>query len=267
MAQDDEHPILKQIRARAVKQDEAEASPTAKTYTEADKEALLAEIRARAVDDDRQLQPNPAQPTPDDIRQRLRKQHAARRKRDLTQEDLRRLTALEDILNQLQQGKHIQNRRLKTWLTEDQYSEITDEWQSQQALREELQEKPDVIVDYEQRLRKATLLYNRAKGYRRKGNREQLKRFEQEYTSELEDLIECYAEIIAEDYSMTQWFDRDLDFDAGGDSTADLASIPRVITSKSVEAHAGNGLLSRKQSKRDLKIAVVERAIDQLRYE
>lgn len=279
MAEDDEYSILKQIRARAVKQDEADASPTAKTYTEADKEALLAEIRARAVvDEDQQIQASGStghtarrvEPLTFDelsqqLRERIRKQQAARRERDLTQEDLRRLTALEDILNQLQQGKHIQNRRLKTWLTDDEYSFLTDEWQSQQALREELQEKPDVIVDYEQRLRKATLLYNRAKGYRRKGNREQLKRFEQEYTSELEDLIECYAEIIAEDYSMTQWFDRDLDFDAGGDSTADLASIPRVITSKSAQAHGTGGMLSRKQSKRDLKIAVVEHAINQLR--
>ena len=74
-------------------------------------------------------------------------------------------------------------------------------------------------------------------------------------------------QIIAEDYSMTQWFDRDLDFDAGGDSTADLASVPRVITSKSAQAHGTGGMLSRKQSKRDLKIAVVERAINQLRYE
>lgn len=268
MAEDDEHPILKQIRARAVKRDDANTSPKPKTDTDVDKEALLAQIRARAVDDeDEQPQTDPTQPTPDDIRQRLRSQHAARRKRDLTQEDLRRLTALEDILNQLQQGKHIQNRRLKIWLSEDDYSFLTEEWQSQQELREELQEKPDVIVDYEQRLRKATLLYNRAEGYRRKGNREQLKRFEQQYTSELEDLIECYAEIIAEDYSMTQWFDRDLDFDAGGDSTADLASVPRVVTSKSAEAYGTGGMLSRKRSKRDLKISVVEHAIDQLIYE
>lgn len=267
MAEDDEHPILKQIRARAVNRDEAEASPALKTHSEVDDDAALAQIRARAVDDDRQLQPNPAQPTPDDIRQRLRKQHAARRKRDLTQEDLRRLTALEDILNQLQQGKHIQNRRLKIWLSEDDYSFLTEEWQSQQALREELKEKPDVIVDYEQRLRKATLLYNRAEHYSHKGNRVQVKRFESAYTRELEALLERYAEIIAEDYSMTQWFDRDLDFRAGGDATADLASIPRVITSKSIEAHGTGGMLSRKRSKRDLKIAVVERAIDQLIYE
>ena len=273
---DDEHPLLKQIRARAALRDEADAAAEPSAHADHDKEALLDQIRARTeqrADDDgvtRLAQSNEhstQQTGLDDIRQRLREQHAARPKRDLTQEEHRKLTALEDILSKLQQGQHIQNRRLKTWLTDEEFAMLTDGWQYQQTLRDEVKQKPDEIVDYEQRLRKATLMYNRAEHYSHKGNRAQVEKFKSANTRELEALLERYAEILHRDPSMTVWFDRQLNFEAGGDAAADIAKIPRVITSKSIEAQSGGGLLSGKQSKREVKIAVVEHAIDRLRYE
>ena len=82
----------------------------------------------------------------------------------------------------------------------------------------------------------------------------------------LEDLVERYAEMIGQDISLHAWFDRQLDWAHGGDATADLASVPRPITSTSSDAQAG-GHLMRRMSKREVKADVVERAIDVLIYE
>jgi hypothetical protein len=39
----------------------------------------------------------------------------------------------------------VQNRQLKTWLTEDEYAQIESEWKEQLELREELKGKPSEL--------------------------------------------------------------------------------------------------------------------------
>ena len=41
----------------------------------------------------------------------------------------------------------MQNRQLKTWLSEDEYAQIEAEWQEQFELREELKDKPSEIKE------------------------------------------------------------------------------------------------------------------------
>ena len=55
------------------------------------------------------------------------------------------------------------------------------------------------------------------------------------------------------------WFDRDINFEAGSDLSADIVSLPRLITSRSNEKLRDD---SRITNKRSVKLSVVERAID-----
>ena len=53
-------------------------------------------------------------------------------------------------------------------------------------------------------------------------------------------------------------FDKDISFEVGGDLSADVVSLPRLVTSRSNEKLSDDSRLTSKQS---VKLAVVERAL------
>ena len=65
-------------------------------------------------------------------------------------------------------------------------------------------------------------------------------------------------EVLHYDRSLRVWFDRDSSFDFGSGYSADIVSLPRLVTSRSHEKLSGDSGLSCKQS---VKLAVVESAI------
>ena len=50
-------------------------------------------------------------------------------RRTLTAEEQRRLSKIESIAEKLSRGETVQNRQLKTWLSEGEYVQIEVEWQ------------------------------------------------------------------------------------------------------------------------------------------
>ena len=64
-------------------------------------------------------------------------------------------------------------------------------------------------------------------------------------------------EILHYDGSLRVWFDRDISFEVGGDLSADIVSLPRLVTSRSHEKQQGDSRITSKQS---VKRSVVERA-------
>ena len=50
-----------------------------------------------------------------------------------------------------------------------------------------------------------------------------------------EDALEILQEILHYDSSLRVWFDRDIDFEVGGELSADIVSLPRLVTSRSRE--------------------------------
>jgi hypothetical protein len=65
-------------------------------------------------------------------------------------------------------------------------------------------------------------------------------------------------EILHYDSSLRVWFDRDISFEVDGDLSADIVSLPRLVTSRSHERLSDDSRLTSKQS---VKLAVVERAM------
>ena len=55
--------------------------------------------------------------------------------------------------------------------------------------------------------------------------------------------------------------DRDITFEVGGDLSADIVSLPRLVTSRSHEKLSDDSRLTSKQS---VKLTVVERAMDNI---
>ncbi len=57
-------------------------------------------------------------------------------RRELPAEEAKRLAKLDAIADKLKCGENVQNRRLQTWLSEDEYAQIDAEWQDQLELRD-----------------------------------------------------------------------------------------------------------------------------------
>ena len=180
----------------------------------------------------------------------------------LNSEQQKRLSKLNSILEKLRRGENVQNRQLQTWLSEDEYEQIEVEWREQLELRDELSDKPDELKRYEDKVREAVFAYNRAEGYSSKGIRIQAKNFYAVSQSLCENALEILQEIIHADPQLQIWFDRDLDFSVGSGISADIASLPRLITSRSIERQRTDFRIVKKI---DVKISVVERAIDNVR--
>ena len=128
----------------------------------------------------------------------------------------------------------------------------------QLELREELKDKPSDLKRYEEKLREATFNYNRAEGYSSKGKHDTAKKFYNKSESLCEDALEILQEILHSDSSLRVWFDRDISFELGGELSADIVSLPRLVTSRSHEKLNDDSRLTSKQS---VKLTLIERAM------
>ena len=179
-------------------------------------------------------------------------------RRKLSAEETKRFNKLEAIADNLKRGENVQNRQLKTWLSEEEYEQLEYEWREQLELPEELKDKPSDLKRYEDKLKQATFNYNRAEGYSSKGKHSTAKKFYNKSESLCEDALEILQEILHYDSTLRVWFDRDISFEVGSDLSADIVSLPRLVTSRSNEKLSDDSRLTSKQS---VKLAVVERAV------
>ncbi len=176
--------------------------------------------------------------------------------------DKERKAELKSIRSQLKKGNHVQNRKLRTWLTDEEYETFEQQWEGQKELRNNAADKPSEITEYEARLRKGIFAENRSEGYsmrNKKGAKELAHNSQKHFESALEHL----EEILSADPSLEMWFDRSLDFSPKGNLSLSGVGMPRVVTSRSLDK-LGDGLLSGKMSKGEVKIDVVERALANL---
>ena len=190
------------------------------------------------------------------------RKNTKRDKCELSKKEQQRLAKLEGLLDRLIREKNVQNRQLATWMTDDEYESYESEWESQKKIREELKEKPNELKRYEDKLKQAIFNYSRAEGYSTKGNHITAKKFHNKSESFCEEALEILQELVHSDASIQQWFDRALDFDAGGDLGLTPVAMPRVITSRSLDKQSAD---MRVMSKREVKISIVEMAISRLR--
>lgn len=170
--------------------------------------------------------------------------------------DEKRLDKLTTIKVKLEQGKHVQNRDLQTWLTRDEFAEIEARWASEKERRKSMYgEKPDAIREYELRLTKAILTYNRADSYSQKRKHAAAKKLMAQSQVQFEHALEWLEESLGLDPSLQAWLDRPFD---RGDAGLDPDSVPRLVTSRSAARQAGVA----KQTIAGIKLQVVSAAIE-----
>ena len=182
-------------------------------------------------------------------------------RRKLAKDETTKRAKLEGISEKLTRGENVQNRQLQTWLSEDAYEQIAAEWDTQKHFREVLKDKPSELTRYQDKLKEAIMMRNRSDAYHRKGKKSAAYKLDSKCESLCEDALEILQEIVAADASLQIWFDRNLDFAHGSLIDASLGNLPRLVTSRSIEKQHDD---SRIVKKLDVKIGVVERAIDNI---
>ncbi len=145
--------------------------------------------------------------------------------------------------------------------TAEEYQEIELEWQQQLEFRDELKDKPSELKRHEEKLKQAVFNNNRAEDYSGKGKHNAAKRFYDRSETFCEEALEILQEIVHSNPYLQTWFDRELNFGADDGLSADVASLPRLVTSRSFERQRSDGRIVSKQA---VKLTVVERAIDSI---
>lgn len=200
------------------------------------------------------------------LSERLAELKAAKlQQRQLTDKEQRRAAKLQEALKDLQAGNAVSNRTLQTWLLPEQFDQIAEGWKAEKGVRDESKDKPYDIQKYEELLRKAHFANSKADASSRAGKPSAAKMWG-EATKQYERAIEHLQEALSAQPGLQVWFDRSLDFEAGGNVAPDFHSIPRVVTSRSLE-NESDGMHGAKRNKRQIKMDVVERALRELLYE
>jgi hypothetical protein len=171
-----------------------------------------------------------------------------------------RLAKLHDLLARLKRGETVQNRQLQTWLGEQGYKEYEDSWSNTVDQRHLLNGKSGAIIEYEELLKKAILLYNRGEAASQRGNRS-ARQLHAKAQAAFEKALLYLEEQLSVDPSLQMWLDRHCDFTANGSLSLDPIGMPRAITSRSLD-NLSEGIKT--DSKRQCKIRAVETEIERI---
>ena len=60
----------------------------------------------------------------------------------------KKIAKLRKILDRLSRGEIVQNRQLKTVLSEESYARYLDDYRNQTEMRNWIKEKPSIIAEY-----------------------------------------------------------------------------------------------------------------------
>ena len=98
---------------------------------------------------------------------------------------------------------------------------------------------------------------SRAESYSTNGKHGSAKTFYRKSESLCENALEILQEILHYDSKFRVWFDRDISYEVGGGLSADILSVPRLVTSRSHEMLRDDNRLT---SKKRVEVAVSGRA-------
>jgi len=170
---------------------------------------------------------------------------------------------LQTILDQLNGGKIVQNRQLQTVLGDEGYARYLADCRMQQDLRETLQDKPDTVKEYEERLKKAMFAHSKGDAESARGQSQVGETLIRNAQHQFERALEHLSEALTQDPGLEMWFDRHPDSETASGTRLSPQNMPQVVTSRSAK-NRGGGHTSMLRSIRQVKIDAVKRELDLL---
>ena len=243
MGEHDDHPLMKQIRARATQQAQASSTPNSSANHQT----------SNAADDKTKKHPLTFKRKDDETNA----QYYARGQQWVGAVDKRnrRYIALAELEILLRNGKHVQNRTLQTHLTQAQYAAMQAAWEQQQLIRSGSKQKPHVIKYYEAELNRVQLQDTKAKDLHKRGHADGAAAIEELCRAQLLDLRNKFNAAVTADPTLQQWLDRPI---PAANNTLSTDDMPRSITSNSKSSKVV------RKSKADIKLEAVQAAMREL---
>ena len=157
-------------------------------------------------------------------------------------------------------------RDLQNTLGDDGVNEYESLWQIEVDKKDYFKNKPSAITEYEALIKKADFANNRADGIKLSarskldfnGNNSKT-RLRTDAEKLYEKALERLEELVNEDSSLREWFDRELDFTTSGTLGIDVVGMPRVVTSRGNKLTSG---AASAVSKAQIKRNVLENALE-----
>ena len=172
--------------------------------------------------------------------------------------DERRIEKLQSIKTKLEQGQHVQNRDLQTWLPKEAFESIAELWEYEKERRSVMYgDKPAEVKEYEERLAKAIFTFNKSEYFSNKGKHSTAGKLSVKSEGEFERALEWLSESYSMNPSIRSWFDRDIN---PSECTLDPDGMPRAITSRSLVCQKGVST----QTIADIKLGVVSRTLEDM---
>ena len=157
----------------------------------------------------------------------------------------------------------MQNRQLKTVLSEDSYARYLDDYSNQTEMRNWIKEKPSIIVEYEKRLKAATFAYSKADAMSSKGKSKRIEEMFGNWDTKFEHLSEFLRENIQGYGELEAWFARPIYTDPANSFSLTPDAFPQVVTSRSIRNQGGGHAVNLKTI-REVKIDAVAGEIEAL---
>jgi hypothetical protein len=184
-----------------------------------------------------------------------------------------RLQRIERLIAKLDADQDIQKRDLDAVLTAEQRESFAAAWEEQRANRRP--PKPAEIAEYERLLAKADLAYGKFDAYSSRtasrsnmvvNRRVRARALGGAADTAYERALEHLQAILELDPSLCVWLDRTVDFSAANAPTLDPPSMPRAVTSRSLNRLSSvSDRFGEVMTKRELKRRALAEALKGLR--
>jgi len=229
----DDHPLIRQIRARATQTEEQHDDDTQAQYTKSPKHKL----HFPHVDGEKVVE----------------RYKRGKRWLGAIEQSKRRYVALALLEERIQQGKLVQNRSLQNNLTAAEYQALQAEQQRQKLMRAGKQ-KPPAIKQYEAELNRVTLQAVKVQELESAGHDEGASAVANLCKTQIAELLAQLRSAVAQDPSLQDWLDRAIP-EQGAQAVAQL---PCAITSTSKYCRA------QRMSSAQVKLAAIQAAMQRL---
>ncbi len=168
------------------------------------------------------------------------------------------ITRIIMLMNRLEADEDVSRSSLARVLTPKQMADLDENWETEKESRKS--SKPPELKKYERMLRAGVLLYGRYEATHHKMTAYKSKEMIEDAQRKMEKALEFAVELVQINSSFRMWLDRDpKDADFGAPP-----SMPRVVTSKSCDNQSHCKGIPFANSKRDLKLAALYKALEKL---
>lgn len=170
----------------------------------------------------------------------------------------KRIQRISELIQRLHQGDDVTNSSIRRVLSEDQFTKMISEWESEKSDRKPA--KPEALKDYESMLKAALLHSSKMDRFHASGKSLLAKTYALKADQAFENALNFLEEATQNEPDLLMWIDRPLN-----EASCDPIGIPRAIGSESFECLNKAKSPYPTRTKREIKLEALQNALSTLK--